>query len=494
MAKMTLISTVWLLTAAAMAGWPAASRGSSKQQNRTSSGKNRIGVCKGNPRYWQYKGRPVLLLGGSVEDNLFQIPNLKQHLDLLASVGGNYVRNTMSSRDAGNVWPFAKKGRKYDLDRWNDEYWKRFGSLLKLAGERDIIVQIELWDRFDFASYMRSWSRNPYNPRNNINYTVAQSGLKEVIRTHPSRRENAFFRSVPALENNKVVLRYQRAQVDKMLSISLRHGNVLYCMDNETNESPEWGAYWSHYIRKKATEAGVEVHTTEMWDHPHDLLHEHHKRTYDHPETYSFCDVSQNNSNRGQTHWDNLEKVRAYVKPARPLNNVKIYGSDEVYLKSPPGARDGVGGRYGRTRDAVERFWRNVFGGMASSRFHRPPSGLGLGKTAQANIRSMRMLAGEIDVFACAPHNDLLSNRKPNEAYCFASPGKDHAVYFPHGGEVTLDIRPRKRPATIRWLDISSSEWQRRRTLRPGRNVVLRPPAAGHWVAVLADETKDERR
>ena len=441
-----------------------------------------------NPRYWQYKGKPVLLLGGSDDDNLFQWTGkrLTDQLDLLKSVGGNYVRNTMSSRDEGNVWPFARKGRKYDLGRPSDEYWECFENLLKLASERDTIVQIELWDRFDFASYMQSWSRNPYNPRNNINYTAAESGLKDVIRTHPSRRENAFFRSVPALENNRVVLRYQQAQVDKMLAISLRYGNVLYCMDNETNESQEWGAYWSHYIRKKAAEAGVEAHTTEMWDHPRDLLHEHHKRTYDHPETYSFCDVSQNNSNRGQTHWDNLERVRAYVKPPRPLNNVKIYGSDEVYLKSPPGARDGVGGRYGRTRDAVERFWRNVFGGMATSRFHRPPSGLGLGETAQANIRSMRMLTAEMDVFTCEPHSGLLSDRKPNEAYCLANPGKEYAVYFPSGGQVGLDLSHATGKLTAKWLDIARSRWTRNDTLQGGGTVALSPQAEGHWVVWIS--------
>ena len=54
-----------------------------------------------NPFYWQYQGKPVLLLGGSREDNLFQIPDLEAHLDLLASVGGNYIRCTMSSRDEG---------------------------------------------------------------------------------------------------------------------------------------------------------------------------------------------------------------------------------------------------------------------------------------------------------------------------------------------------------------------------------------------------------
>ena len=43
---------------------------------------NRIQIYKTNPQYWQYKSEPVLLLGGSVEDNLFQIPNIEEHLDL----------------------------------------------------------------------------------------------------------------------------------------------------------------------------------------------------------------------------------------------------------------------------------------------------------------------------------------------------------------------------------------------------------------------------
>ncbi|MDE2809300.1 MAG: hypothetical protein OXN90_12855, partial [Gemmatimonadota bacterium] len=59
---------------------------------------DRIQPYAANPRYWQYNGQPVLLLGGTIKDCLFQIPDLEAHLDLLQSVGGNYVRNTMSDR------------------------------------------------------------------------------------------------------------------------------------------------------------------------------------------------------------------------------------------------------------------------------------------------------------------------------------------------------------------------------------------------------------
>ena len=57
-----------------------------------------------NPKYWEYKGQPVLLLGGSKNDNLFQSQNLKEHLDELFEVGGNYIRNTMSCRNTNSVW------------------------------------------------------------------------------------------------------------------------------------------------------------------------------------------------------------------------------------------------------------------------------------------------------------------------------------------------------------------------------------------------------
>jgi len=131
---------------------------------------DRIRPWSEDPRYWQYKGTPVLLLGGSREDNLFQIDNLEAHLDLLASVGGNYIRNTMSDRDEGNVYPHARRSDGlYDLEQWNEEYWRRFAELLRLTAERGIIVQIEVWDRFDLsdAKGMHNWRRHPYNPANN---------------------------------------------------------------------------------------------------------------------------------------------------------------------------------------------------------------------------------------------------------------------------------------------------------------------------------------
>jgi hypothetical protein len=442
--------------------------------------RDRIQPYAGNRFYWQHRGRPVVLIGGSVEDNLFQIADLEAHLDLLADVGGNYVRGTMSSRDPGDVWPFERDPATglYDLDQPGAEYWRRFTDFLRLTAERDIVVQIEVWDRFDFAR--APWRDNPFNPRNNCNYTAEESGLKEIIDTHPGRRENAFFRTVPALEHNEVVLRHQHRFVDRLLSFTLRYGHVLYCMDNETNESPGWGGHWARYIRARADEAGVGVELTEMWD-AHDILAPEHAATLDHPELYSFIDISQNNHALPHEHWARMQELRRRIVASgriRPLNSVKIYGANT--------------GRYGATRDGLERFWRNILGGLASSRFHRPPSGLGLGDLAQAHLRAMRLLTDDVALWACEPRDDLLRERSWNEAYCAANPGVEYAVFFPDGGDVLLEVAATQDTPTVRWLDIRRSRWTGPATPvameadGPATAVRLTTPAEeGYWAAVV---------
>ena len=433
-----------------------------------------ITISKENPRYWALDGKTQPLIGGSVEDNLFQIPNLREHLDLLKASGGNYIRCTMSSRDKGDVWPFFPdpKTGSYDLARFNPEYWRRFSELMKLTAERGIVVQIEVWDRFDFAR--EPWALNPFNPKNNGQLTAENSGLKPVYEKHPGQRETSFFRSVPALENNRLLLRYQEAFVNKLLEESLPYGHVLYCMDNETNESAEWGAYWARFIRQAAAKRGREVHVTEMWD-PWDLNDPVHLRTFDHPEIYSFVDVSQNNHQKGQTHWDNLQSVRRRLaaKP-RPMNVVKIYGADT--------------GQYGTDRDGEERFWRGLTGGLATSRFHRPDSGLGLSAKAQAHLKSMRLLIGTVHLPDGEPRLDLLNDRAENEAYLNAAPGRHYVVYFTSGGQVTLSMTEEKTRWKVRWLDVMGSRWAEESEVAAG-NVTLTAPAGGHWTAVLTPAT-----
>ena len=429
-----------------------------------------------NPRYWQYLGRPVLLLGGSKDDNLFQIPDLREHLDEMRALGANYIRNTMSDRPDGGfeVYPFLRRpDGKYDLNQWNPEYWQRLDRLLRWTWERDILVQIEVWDRFDYSR--RNWELHPYNPRNNINYTSAESGLAEEYPDHPGANKQPFFFTTPAQRSNPAVFPFQKRFVDELLRHTLPWPHVLYCIDNETSGDPAWSAFWARYIRERARSAGVDVFLTEMWD-DWDVRSSMHRHTLDHPELYDFVDLSQNNHQKGQTHWDHFQWVRNYLNRfPRPINTVKTYGADT--------------GRYGNSRDGLERWWRHLIGGAAAVRFHRPDSGLGLGPEAKAAIRAARKLASLCQLWEMEPAIHLLRQRDPNEAYLTARVGSAYALYFPDGGAVELNLHSHQGPFQLYWIDIGTGEWGPRQSLRGGDWIPLQAPSRGHWVACIIRES-----
>jgi len=430
-----------------------------------------VRIYSGNPFYWECDGKPTLLIGGSVEDNLFQIPDLKEHLDLLVSVGGNYLRCTMSSRDQGNEKPYEKVNGIYDLTRPNPSYWKKFEDFLRLTCERDIVIQIELWATYDFYHSPGGWAENVFNPVNNSNYTTEESRLPEIIDHTAQLKINPFFETVPEINDNKPVLEFQKDFVDKILSYSLQYNHVLYCIDNETNARPEWGEYWSKYVRDRAEETGKSIFITEMWDnwdptggnvegvrqqehatHPF-LGRSKVANTIQAPGLYDYIDVSNNNAQNGEVHYLSALYVRNWMERTgiiRPINNVKIYGGTiyEDYTRDWAGSY----------KDGEERFWRDVFAGHASVRFHRPPYGHGLSPVAQHHIRSMRMLTDSLDFFNHAPASELLKEREPNEAFCLAYRAQEYAIYFPGEGEVKLLTDPGLHE--MRWLHIRSSTWR----------------------------------
>ena len=425
-------------------------------QNSTPwSGENNIKPYLNNHSYWQYKGKPVLLIGATDNDNLFQNENVKTHLDSLKNIEGNYIRNTMSDRDIGNLHAFGMNSDgKYDLNNWNNEYWLRFENLIKLAWERDVIVQIEIWDRFDHSR--EEWKSDPYNPDNNINYTFIESGLDSIYPNHPGKNEQPFFFTVPELNNNVVLLKYQQLFVEKLLSISLQYDNVLYCIDNETSGVEEWATYWSGYISSLAN--GKDIYITEMWDN-WDVKSETHKQTIDHSDRYGFIDISQNSQIPGPDNWKNSQYVFDYIKTnPRPVNSTKIYGSD-----GGSWLNRGI-----TTEHAVNTFFRNILGGFASSRFHRPPSGLGLSNISTKCIQMIREIETIVKFWDIVPRMDLLTIEEDSEVYLSAREGEYYVIYFVKGGVVKLDLSKYNRSFNLRWFNLSEDKPEEKLQLKGG--------------------------
>ena len=452
----------------------------------------KVAPDESNPRYWSSGSNTQLLLGGSWQDNPFNHPtNLEAHLEKLTAVGGNYLRNVMSHRNEGNVYPYERDGDLFDLDRFNSEYWNRFERFLELTAARDIVVQLEIWATHDHYHDHQSrggWSYHPYNPANNSTYSPDESGLPTAIEYAPGAEptEHPFFRTVPRLDDNDIVRAYQTAFVDAITDRTFEYPHVLYCINNETGERLEWGDYWVEYIRDRATDHGIEISTTDMRRNE-DVTASDHDHIYDSPEKYTFVDISQNNAwaGEGQQHYDNIRHVMERTEsPARPINNVKNYGAI----------------RHGED-ESIARFCRIIFAGCASARFHRPhpiedPSqheaksdfGLGLSPRAQRVIQSMRELTDKIDLRAARPAVDRLSNREPNEAYVLANPRDKFALYFPDGGAVTLSVQDSTGTVQETWIDIDSTEWDNPRMREKRDQMEIEAPGSGHWGVILKSD------
>jgi hypothetical protein len=438
-----------------------------------------------NRWYWSHDGRPVLLLGGSDDDNLYQWPREKliPQLDRIVAAGGNVIRNTMSDRKDGGfeVYPFLRlESGKYDLGQWNPVYWQRFDTMLAETAKRGIFVQIEIWDRFDYTDARdndpKRWENHPYSPANNVNYTFEASGFARRYPQHPGQNKQPFFFTTPKQHNNKTVLKFQERFVNKLLDHSLKFDHVLYCIDNETKAEPEWGRHWAELVRRRA--AGKRVMITEMWD-DWNLQAERHRQTFDHPELYDYVDVSQNNHNSGQKHWDNFLYVQEYLsKRPRPMNTTKTYGAD--------------GNKFKHTdQDAIERFWRHLLAGAASIRFHRPDSGLGINDKAVACIRAARRVERLVPLWTVEPADELLTGRDPNKAYLAANGARDtFVIYFPAtSGErsVRLNTPESKSPMHVEWFNIDTGDAVASADLS---SPDIAPPEQGNLVAVIRQVRK----
>ena len=193
-----------------------------------------------NPHYFQYQGKPTLLITsaehyGAVLNADFDYDN---YLGTLQEEGMNYTRifagsyveiegsfgignNTLGPKVGSFLAPWVRTGeeglyqgeKKFDLDRWNPAYFERLKDFVRLARERDIIVEMTF-----FCSTYRddTWERNPFNPRNNINGLPADLNRKKS--------------NTPA---NGKLMEYQKKLVAKIVTELNEYPNLFYEIQNE---------------------------------------------------------------------------------------------------------------------------------------------------------------------------------------------------------------------------------------------------------------------
>lgn len=188
-----------------------------------------------NPHYFSFRGQTTALVTsgehyGAVLNADF---DYSRYLEALAEAklnyarifGGSYVEvpsksfgilhNDLAPQAGRFVSPWAQAGDggKFDLDRWNPEFFRRYRGFLAKAAQRGIVVEVTL-----FSSYYadQQWEISPLNPANNVN-----------------RLQPVTWKKAQTLENGALLLRYQGQYVRKLVREAADFDNVIFEIQNE---------------------------------------------------------------------------------------------------------------------------------------------------------------------------------------------------------------------------------------------------------------------
>ena len=208
-----------------------------------------------NPHYFLWRSKPTILITsgehyGAVLNLDF---NYKKYLETLAKdklngtrtfVGGAYVepqgsfniaKNTLAPAPGRYIAPWLRSdepgytggGNKFDLNKWDEAYFKRLKDFVSYASKFKIIVEVNLFCPFYEESQLKL---SPFNKINNVN------NIGDIARTN-----------VYTFDKNGGLLAYQERMVRKIVNELQEFDNVYYEICNE----PYFGGVtmeWQHHI------------------------------------------------------------------------------------------------------------------------------------------------------------------------------------------------------------------------------------------------------
>jgi hypothetical protein len=193
-----------------------------------------------NPHYFLFRGKAIALIGSGEHYGAVLNADFDYHrylktleadgLNYTRLFGGSYVevpaksfgilRNDLAPAPGRFLCPWARSGtsgyagggNKFDLERWDPEYFARFRDFLSEAAKRGIVVELTLFSsQYDAAQ----WTMSALNPANNVNGTDAIDWKK-----------------VHTLENGNI-LAHQEQYARKLVGEASSFDNVIFEIQNE---------------------------------------------------------------------------------------------------------------------------------------------------------------------------------------------------------------------------------------------------------------------
>lgn len=443
-----------------------------------------------NPHYFLYRNRPTLLITsaehyGAVLNADF---DFVRYLDELARNGLNYTRlftgsyfepqgafniqkNTLAPKPERLLTPWARsqpsedRSGKFDLSRWNEDYFRRLRDFVQAAEKRGVIVEVTL---FSSIYGDAQWKINPFNSANNVNQTDAVK--RQQVHTM----------------DNGNLLAHQERMVRKIVRELNQFDNVIYEIQNEpwsdnhvlagpiNSYLPNWEQEWRNRIEYPAANslAWQKTITSFITSEERSLPKRHL--------------IAQN--------FTNFRYPLKEVDPAVSIINFHYAYPDAVTLNFGWDRVLGLDetGFAGNDDSTYRKLaWNFIFagGGLYNNLDYsftvEKPDGSDTNKAPGGGSAALRDQLGilkrfieEFDFIRMRPNRDLVALAPGVFRQALAEPGRAYAIYLDGTlhGNLLLDIPAGTYQST--WIDVSNGRQlkQERHRHRGGR-LTLQAPA-----------------
>mgnify|MGYP006291824749 CR=1 FL=1 len=258
--------------------------------------------------YLTYKRKPLFAFGPGDEMRLLNgTADVERWVTWQAKNGMNLVRAypisvPMAAYGAPGIAPFLKQGDKWDVDAFNEDYFKHIGDVAKTLEKKGIILHLQLWQIVFFKGGDRRWDINFLNPRNNVNAWTQDFSRGSQYINAPS---------------DSIARQHQQRWVYAILDAMKGRGNVIVDVINELGNEMgtlEWAVTVADWVHDWEQE--------NKWSFIVGVDSEHHYS----PEQFgAYCD-----------HFDIviLNELRSYENGR---NVVSLFGMPTVSVRSSDG-------------------------------------------------------------------------------------------------------------------------------------------------------------
>jgi hypothetical protein len=401
-----------------------------------------------NPHYFLWRGKPTILITsgehyGAVLNREFDYTKyfrkLQAHgFNLTRTFSGAYCEppgafnienNTLAPAQGKLLCPWARSnqggyangGNKFDLTRWDRQYFERLHDYLKEAGKRGVVVELVLFCPFYKDSM---WNLSSMNAKNNVN------GFSIL------KREEAY-----TLKDRKLQT-VQDMMVRKIVEELKGYDNLYYEICNE----PYFGGVtlaWQRHIAQVIVETEKRLGVQHL--------------------------IAQNIANKGKKITDPFPEVSIfnfhYCKPPKTVGENyhlhRVLGDDEtgfVGSNASPYRREGwdfilAGGAVYSNLDYT--FTVGHEGGTA--RVKAP------GNTDPAlhtQLAILKKFMDEFDFVKMQPDNSVLKGGIPDKATARALvwKGKAYAIYLNGGSKAKLQVELPKGQYRAEWVNTKTGK------------------------------------